>query len=132
MRRFLIIVGAIALALAWTEGAAACVPVKGPPSPEQATPACKPVLFARRPRRAAWQNISPITVKPPAGIDYGYRPGPAPTPNAVLPSLPQPLQCGAAGCLDPYGLPYQNPAANVLLDSKGRTCTKQGGLVQCF
>lgn len=117
--------------LAWADSVAACQPPKGPPSPEQAQPECKPAP-PKRPRRAVWQQIAPIKAPLAAGPVYGYRP-PAPVaPAPDLPPRPTPLNCGAAGCLDAHGVPYQNPAANVLLDSKGRHCTAQAGWVQCF
>ncbi len=92
---------------------------------------CKPAP-PKRPRRAVWQHIDPMPSQVAPGLVYGYRPPPTPVPQPVLPPRPAPLNCGAAGCLDPHGLPYQNPAANVLLDSKGRSCAVQSGWVQCF
>jgi hypothetical protein len=117
--------------LAWADSVAACKPSKGPPSPEQAQTECKPAP-PKRPRRAVLQQITPIPSLVAPGPVYGYRPGAPPLPDPALPPRPTPLNCGAAGCVDASGVPYQKPAANVLLDSKGRHCTAQAGWVQCF
>ncbi len=117
--------------LAWADSVAACRPPKGPPSPEQAQAECKPPP-PKRSRRAVRQQIAPMPTQVAPGPVYGFRPPVAPPPEPVLAPRPAPLTCGAAGCLDSHGVPYQKPAANVLLDSKGRLCSAQSGWVQCF
>ncbi|NHZ96879.1 hypothetical protein [Massilia sp. CCM 8734] len=64
-------------------------------------------------------------------------PGPRPIPSALAPPAiaPPPAVisgCDAGGCTDVNGVRYNGAAGNSVIGPQGRSCTNNGGVVQCF
>ncbi|MGZ3180926.1 MAG: hypothetical protein ACXU8N_00680 [Telluria sp.] len=66
----------------------------------------------------------PVVVRLPDLVDPGLPQAPG------VPPPPLPANCSPAGCATPNGqLP---PAGPVSIDAQGRTCVRNGPVIQCF
>lgn len=91
------------------------------------------------PRRRAVQQIvdgmpayGPRLNAPPA---VPVSPQPAPPVALPTPVAPPPAvinRCDAGGCTDVNGTRYNGAAGNSVIGPQGRSCTTNGGIVQCF
>lgn len=88
------------------------------------TPASPPApLFQLAPRPGPVGTV-PATPATPPGT---YAPGAFGTPP---PGAPRPVNCGATGCRDAAGTPYNG--SKVLTSPTGRLCNSSGGFVTCM
>jgi hypothetical protein len=110
-------------------------------TPEQARPEeTRPAPPKKPPpkRRAVHQIVDGmpaygprLTSPPPVPVS------PQPAPSSVVPSTiaPPPAaisRCDAGGCTDVNGTRYNGAAGNTVIGPQGRTCTSNGGTIQCF
>ncbi len=108
------------------------VPQEIAPTPRMAAPAVTrdetaaeaPVpLFQLAPRPGP---VGTVPATPPAPSTT-YAPGAFGTPPA---NAPRPFNCGAAGCRDATGTPYNG--SKVLTSPTGRLCSSSAGFVTCM
>lgn len=108
----------------------------GQARPEPAKPA--PPKKSPPKRRAVQQIVDgmpaygPRLNAPPA---VPVSPQPAPPVALPTPIAPPPAvinRCDAGGCTDVNGTRYNGAAGNSVIGPQGRSCTTNGGIVQCF
>ncbi len=80
-------------------------------------------LFQLAPRPGPVGTVPPAASTPPGT----YAPGAFGTPP---PGAPRPVNCGATGCRDAAGTPYNG--STVLTSPTGRLCNSSGGFVTCM
>ncbi|QPI52997.1 hypothetical protein IV454_16790 [Massilia antarctica] len=116
------------------EGAPAPVRVK---SAAPTKPPDKPPNKPSVKRRAVRQIVDGmpaygprLNAPPPVPLSALAAPSSAPSPVAPPPAVIN--RCDAGGCTDVNGTRYNGAAGNTVIGPQGRSCTANGGTIQCF
>ncbi|HEX8610020.1 MAG TPA: hypothetical protein VF800_01880 [Telluria sp.] len=90
-------------------------------------------------RRAVHQIVDgmpaygPRLTAPPSPVPVSPQPAPSiAAPSAIAPPPAAISRCDAGGCTDVNGTRYNGAAGNTVIGPQGRTCTSNGGTIQCF
>lgn len=120
--------------------AAGAVPARaeGSPAPVRVKPAApkKPPVKPPNKRRAVRQIVDgmpaygPRLNAPPVPVSALPAPSSAPSPVAPPPAVIN--RCDAGGCTDVNGARYNGAAGNTVIGPQGRSCTANGGTIECF
>ncbi|NHZ89409.1 hypothetical protein F2P45_10330 [Massilia sp. CCM 8733] len=98
------------------------VPPKKPPPKRRAVQQIVDGMPAYGPRLSA-QPALPVSPQPAPSMAV---PAPIAPPPAVI------SRCDAGGCTDVNGTRYNGAAGNSVIGPQGRSCTNNGGVIQCF